>query len=217
VQWRLLKDLPDQDIRQLVALGRRRRFNRNEVVFHRDDPGDSLHLIEKGRFAIRVTSPLGDTVTIAVRGPGDSLGEMALVADTPKRTATVVALERAETLAVYRDDFDRLRRKHPAIDAVMLAFLVSELGRLNERLLEALYLPVEKRVLRRLDDLTALYPAAEGGVTIAITQEALAEMAGATRSTVNQVLRREASRGVLELERGRIRVLDRDAVAARAR
>jgi CRP-like cAMP-binding protein len=217
MQWRLLQGLPDQDIREFIALGRRRRFGRNEVVFHRDDPGDSLHLIEKGRFAIRVMTPLGDTVTIAVRGPGDSLGEMALVADTPRRTATVVALERAETLAVYRDDFDRLRRKHPAIDAVMLAFLVSELGRLNERLLEALYLPVEKRVLRRLDDLTALYPAAEGGVTIAITQEALAGMAGATRSTVNQVLRREASRGVLELERGRIRVLDRGAVAARAR
>ena len=66
-------------MRELLQIARRRRFSRNEVVFHRDDPGDSLHLISKGRFAIRVMTPLGDTATIAVRGPGESFGEMALV------------------------------------------------------------------------------------------------------------------------------------------
>ena len=86
MRWRLLEDVPEADVQHLVSVSRRRRFGRNEVVFHRDDPADSLHLIEKGRVAIRVSSPLGDTVTIAVHGPGESFGEMALVGSA-RRTA----------------------------------------------------------------------------------------------------------------------------------
>ena len=136
-------------MQRLVSVSRRRRFDRNEVVFHRDDPADSLHLIEKGRVAVRVSTPLGDTVTIAVRGPGWSFGEMALVGAS-RRTATVAALDQTETLAVYKDDFEQLRREHPSVDRLLFAFLVGEVRLLEERLLEALYLPVERRVLRRL-------------------------------------------------------------------
>ena len=70
---------------------------------------------------------------------------------------------------------------------------------LNERLLEALYVPVERRVLRRLVELAELYPGADGRSRDTLTQEALAELAGAARPTVNQVLREEEKRGTIEL------------------
>src|SRR5437773_7751951 len=93
MDWGLLEGVPAEQVRELLRIARRRNFARNEVVFHRDDPGDSLHLISKGRFSIRVMTPLGDVATIAVRGPGESFGEMVLVADEPRRSATVTALE----------------------------------------------------------------------------------------------------------------------------
>jgi CRP-like cAMP-binding protein len=68
MQWRLFESILEADVQRLVAVSRRRRFGPNEVVFHRDDPADSLHLIANGRFAIRIVTPVGDTVTIAVRG-----------------------------------------------------------------------------------------------------------------------------------------------------
>jgi CRP-like cAMP-binding protein len=212
MEWRLLAGVPEEDLRALLQIARRRRFARNEVVFHRDDPGDSLHLIQKGRFSVRVMTPLGDVATIAVRGAGESFGEMALVSDEPRRSATVTALEQAETFAVYRDDFASLRRRHPSIDQLLLRFLANEVRLLNERLLEALYLPVEKRVLRRLVELAALY---QGVITL--TQEALAELAGTSRPTLNQVLREEERRGTIELERGRTTVLDLVELARRSR
>ena len=61
--------VPDEEVRRLLSVARRRRFSRHEVVFHREDPADSLHLISKGRFAIRIMTPLGETVTIGIRGP----------------------------------------------------------------------------------------------------------------------------------------------------
>ena len=113
-------------MRRLLSIARRRRFSRNEVVFHREDPADSLHLISKGRFAIRIMTPLGETVTIGIRGPGDSFGEMALVAEGRKRSATVEALEEAETFAVYVAEFQRLRREHPTVNQVLIGFLAEE-------------------------------------------------------------------------------------------
>ena len=215
MRWRLLEALPEADVQRLVSVSRRRRFDRNEVVFHRDDPADSLHLIEKGRVAVRVSTPLGDTVTIAVRGPGWSFGEMALVGAS-RRTATVAALDHTETLAVYKDDFEQLRREHPSVDRLLFAFLVGEVRLLEERLLEALYLPVERRVLRRLRELTANGDDQQP-LEVPLTQEELAELAGTTRSTINRILRDEAKRGTVKLERGRTTVLDREEIARRAR
>ena len=53
----LLDDLEGVDRRELVAASRRRKFTRNEVLFHESDPGDTLHLVTKGFVAIRTGTP----------------------------------------------------------------------------------------------------------------------------------------------------------------
>ena len=78
---------------------------------------------------------------------------MALVDEGARRSATVAALEDAETFAVYQAEFHRLRKEHPQVNQVLIAFLAAEVRRQNELLLEALYIPVERRVLRRLVEL----------------------------------------------------------------
>jgi CRP/FNR family transcriptional regulator, cyclic AMP receptor protein len=212
MEWRLLQGVPPDEIRRLLSLARRRTFKRGEVVFHRLDPSDSLNLVVKGRFAIRVMTPVGDTVTIAVRGPGDAFGEMGLLGNAP-RSATVAALEEAETFCLYKTEFERVRREHPAVNEVLLGFLANEVRMLNERLLEALYIPAERRVLRRIVELTEVY----GGKEIPLTQEELAGLAGTSRATVNSVLRDEERRGAVELHRARTVVLDPAGIAGRAR
>jgi CRP-like cAMP-binding protein len=212
MEWRLLEGVPQEEVRRLLALARRRTFRRGEVVFHREDPSDSLHFIAKGRFGVRVMTPLGDTATIAVRGPGDTFGEMGAIGRAP-RSATVEALEEAETFCLYEREFERVRREHPAVNDVLIAFLANEVRMLNERLLEALYLPAERRVLRRVVELSDLY----GGAEIPLTQEELAGLAGTSRATVNAVLREEEKRGTVELGRGKTVVIDREAIARRAR
>ena len=214
MDWPLLATVPAEDVRQLLSIARRRTFSRNEVVVHRGDPADSMHLIASGRFAVRITTSRGDTALIAMRGPGDSFGELALVSSDAKRVATVSALEPGETRSVYRDDFVRLRRQHPSVDAVLVHLLAEEVRRLSERLTEAYYEDADTRVRRRLVELAR---AAEGAATIPLTQEALAEMAGTSRATVNRVLRDEQRRGSIELGRGRTIIRELAELARRAR
>ena len=216
MQWALLDGVPEDELRGILQVARRRSFVRNEVVCHRGDPADSCHLIAKGRFAIRTTTSLGDTVTVAIRGPGATFGEMALLVEDGKRLSTVAALEPGETYSIFRTDFDHIRATHPGADRFLWAFLVNEVRTLNERLLEALYLPVDERGRRRLLELAELYGDGDGPVTVPLTQEVVAELAGATRPTVNQVLRDEERRGAIELTRGRITILDVPKLARRA-
>jgi CRP-like cAMP-binding protein len=209
--------LPAEDVRELLQVARRRTFGRGEVVFHEGDPADSMHLIEKGRFAVRTRTPLGETALLAIQGRGDAFGELALLTDGAKRSATVAALEAGETRSVFRDDFARLQQRHPGVNQILLRLLGEQLRRTNERLLEAHYVDADTRVRRRLLGLSRLYGGLEGPVVVPLTQEELAEMAGTSRATVNRVLREEQQRGSIDLKRGKTTVLDVQALAKRAR
>src|SRR5262249_22275871 len=158
MDWPLLADLPAEDVRQLLSIARRRTFTRGEVVFHREDPADCLHLVVRGRFGARVLTPLGDSVLVDVFGPGQSFGELALLLTEARRSATVEALETGETRSVFRDDFSVLQREHPGVKDVLLRLLAEQLRRSTDRVVEAHYVDAETRVRRRVAELASTYP-----------------------------------------------------------
>ena len=217
MRWEVLEGVPEEDVRQLLSIARRRTFRRGEVVFHVHDPADTLHLIVSGRFAVRVQTALGDVAILAVLGPGDIFGELGLIGGESRRGATVEALEQGETRSVHRPDWERLRREHPSVGDVLTVILADRMRRLNTHLLEALYAPADKRVLRRLVELAGLYAPGAEEARIPLRQEDLASIAGTSRATVNRVLREEEARGSVRLERGRTIVLDRAALERRGR
>ncbi|HMJ33793.1 MAG TPA: Crp/Fnr family transcriptional regulator [Baekduia sp.] len=199
--------------RELLMVARRRTFARNEVVFHRDDPADTMHLIVRGRFAVRIVTPLGDTATLALLSPGQTFGEVALLTEEGRRTATVLALEPGETRSLHQVDFAALQRRHPQALDVLVRALATRLDALSAQLVDALYVPADRRVLRRVAELAALYgEGRDGEVAIPLTQEDIAGLAGTSRATVNRVLRECEARGLVRLERGRTVVLNAAAI-----
>jgi CRP/FNR family transcriptional regulator, cyclic AMP receptor protein len=217
MQWELLSGLTDEDQRDVLAMTNRRVYASGEVVFHRDDPADTVHLIAKGRFAARIITALGETALLHVFGPGQLFGEMALLDGFSRRSATVTALEGGETRVLRKVDFDALLLRRPEVGALLLSSLVDRVRRLSDLLVEALYIPADLRVLRRVHDLAAVYGNAESTTTIPLTQEELAGLAGTSRATVNRVLREASRRGEVGLQRGRTVVIDLPALGRSAR
>jgi CRP-like cAMP-binding protein len=213
----LLGRLTEDDRRKVLSSTRRRRYARGEVVFHEGDLGDALHLIAKGHVAVRATTPLGDVSTFTVLGPGEVFGEGALLADDSRRTGTVVALEAVETQTLSGDQFGTLRREHPEVDRFLIEVLSAQVRRLSSRLQEALFIPAETRVLRRLVELGRSYRIDERTVVIPLTQDDIASLAGTSRPTANRVLKSAEDDGILSVRRSRIEVLDPDALERRAR
>lgn len=213
----LLGRLTEDDRRKVLSGTRRRRYARGEVVFHEGDLGDALHLIAKGHVAVRATTPLGDVSTFTVLGPGEVFGEGALLADDSRRTGTVVALEPVETQTLSGDQFGTLRREHPEVDRFLIEVLSTQVRRLSSRLQEALFIPAETRVLRRLVELGDSYRTDESTVVIPLTQDDIASLAGTSRPTANRVLKAAEDDGILSVRRSRIEVLDPEALERRAR
>jgi CRP-like cAMP-binding protein len=215
MEWGLLSSLTEDERSQVVAAARRRSFARGEVLVHEGDPADSLHLIASGRVAIRVSTPSGDRATLNILSPGDYFGELSLVRRRGDRvrSATVLALEPTETLAISVTTFDELCAHQPAFDQLLVAALARRVEYLSARLLDALYVGLDRRLYRCLLDLAAVYGNADGVTTIPLTQEHLADLVGGTRPSVNQILQRLSSQDIVELQRGRVVV--RDAAALR--
>jgi CRP-like cAMP-binding protein len=216
VQWALLDSLPESDQRAVLAKCKRQRYRRGEVVFREGDIGDSVHLVAKATFAVRVSAPSGDVVTLDVLGPGDVFGEQALIGREIERSATVVALEQAETMRLTGADFDTLLGEHPATVRLLVAMLDARLRATSLSLLDALYLPAETRLFRQLVRLAEIYADHTSG-GIPIIQDDLATLAGTTRQTVNRVLREAQDDELIRLARGRVEVLDPVKLAHRAR
>lgn len=202
--WPILSSLSDDERRQVLALARRRRFLRGEIVVHRDDPADTMHLVQTGCLAVRMLTPVGDMATLALVGPGDAVGEIELVRDERMRTATIQALAPTETYALNRQTFDRLRREHPAVDALLVQILADRVAELTERLVDALYTPAPRRVATLIETLADSYRDGSGDSTIPLTQEDLASLAGTSRLTVSRVLRGMRERGRIEVSRGKL-------------
>ena len=210
MEWRLLAGVPRDEVARTLEIARRRTFARDEVVFHEGDPADTVHLIESGRAAVHATTRHGQRVTLAVLGPGDAFGELALLEPGARRNATVAAIEPLVTRAIYEADFHRLRRTHPELSEVIIALLSDRVRVLDAQLLDALYLSADLRVRKRLAELAERYEETDGETVIPLRQEDIADLAGTSRATVNRVLREEARRGTVRLTRGRTAVLDRE-------
>jgi CRP/FNR family cyclic AMP-dependent transcriptional regulator len=211
-EFSMLKGLDVADTRAVLSAARRRKYKRGEAICREGDPGDTLFLLDRGHVAVRVTTPLGDTATMRVLGPGSQFGEIAVIESVP-RSATVVALDAVETMSLHRDVIQELRGSHPTVDRVLLSASLNEVRRLTMALAEALYLQVPKRLARTLQRLLDVFP--DG--TIPLTQDDIAGLCGTTRQTANEVLQSLVADGCIALSRGRITVVDATRLAHAAR
>lgn len=211
----ILDQLGPDERRTLLARMHRKRFAKGEVIFHEGDPADALHLIAKGHVSVKVTTPRGEPAILCVLGPGSLVGEYAAIAPA-RRSATATALDPTETMTLDYDEFASVRAQWPSVDRFLLENAITEVRRLSAALSDALYLPVEQRVLRRLLEVAELY-GLEDGRSIPIGQADLAGLAGVARQTTNRILAGVQSAGAIRLHRGSIEILDVAAVQKRAR
>ncbi len=208
MEWALLSNL-DQELRQRVLKAARRRvFRANEVVFKEGDPGDALHVIARGHVAIRVSTPRGERVTLTVLGPGEAFGELSLLSEGSTRSATAAAVEGADTFSLYRREFDEIRHGNPGVERLLVDALAARVGRLTGHLVEALHEPVEVRVARRLLSLANSYADDVGAISVPMTQEDLASLAGTTRQIIDRILGELVVAGTIAITPGRIEVTD---------
>ena len=217
---RLFANLDERTLDLLTAALRTRRYRRNEVIFHTDDPGDSLFVVADG--GVMITLPADDGSEPAILttiGPGGFFGELALLDGAP-RSATAIAMDQVETLVLRRDAFDRLVDAEPALRRALLAALAAEIRRLTAQVQDLHFLDLPGRLahhlLREIDRLERTQPGDEVRLPWPYTQGELAGMIGGSRQSVNRLLADFVAQGLLRFEGDDLVIPDARRLAAAA-
>jgi CRP/FNR family cyclic AMP-dependent transcriptional regulator len=179
-------------------------FGREHDVYRQGEPGISLFFLLEGNVALTIQTPEGRTLGLAVLGPGDVFGELALM--TGERYVTAHALTKVRVAVVRADETRALAGGDPDLLSEVLSLVGKRLQTAVEALSGLLSASLGARVARHLLNLAVEDPDTKT-LRIAITQEELAHLVGATREAVNRELRRLARRELLSLGRGRIVIL----------
>ena len=195
------------------------RFQAGAGIMTATQPGEVVYIVLDGTLKVSVVQADGRELSLAILGPGETVGELAL-ADRGGRSADVVALEPTTMLWLDRTQFGLLRREMPALTENLLVLLARRLRLANAQLQAIATLDVHGRVARQLLALADAYGEAVPGTTGAVriplrlTQGDLANLVGATRVRVNEVLVGFKRRHSLAVDAWhRVTILDRQALA----
>ena len=214
----LFKHASPNILESLAGRLRRRRFRRNEVIFHQGDPGDALHIVAAGSVKILLPSAEGDEAIIATLRPGDFFGELALLDGAP-RSATASALDQSDTLVLPRAEFTQLLDTLPGLRDALLASLAHELRRLTSHVEELHFLDLAGRLAMRLNRLAKeASPEATGEIKLdwPYTQSDLAAMIGGTRQSVNRLLSELVEDDLIRITPDALFITDLEELARRA-
>lgn len=213
----LFRGLSAAELARVNDLLGRTRFPAGAAILTATQPGEVAYVVLDGTLKVSVVQADGRELSLAILGPGEIVGELAL-ADQGGRSADVVALEPATLLWLDRTLFGQLRRDIPAVTENLLVLLARRVRLANAQLQAIATLDVHGRVARQLLALAEAHgePVA-GGVRIPLrlTQGDLASLVGATRVRVNEVLVGFKRRRSVSVDaRHRVTIHDRDALAA---
>lgn len=179
---------------QLAAIAeraRRRTYRAEEAILHQEDPGQTLYVILSGTVKVSTNLPDGSEVFLALLAAGDTFGEMSLI-DAGSRSADVVTQEETTLLSIDRRLFEELIAACPPFTHNLLRMLARRLRLANVRIQAHCTLDVYGLVARQILEFAELYGATQqDGTTlipIRLTQTAMAELVGASRERVNQVM-----------------------------
>jgi CRP/FNR family transcriptional regulator, cyclic AMP receptor protein len=214
-----LEGLSREETEAMEAVGRRRAYGRNVTLFHQADEVGPVVVLLRGRVKLTIVSEGGREAIVALRGPGDLLGELAAIDDRPRST-TVTTLEPVEVLLVARSDFSALLEERPRIALVILRLVAGRLRYADAQQAQFATHDLVGRLSQRLVELCDRFGTrGENGIEIdlPLSQEELGSWIGASREGVSKAFQVLRSLGIVETGRRRVRVLDRDGLQRYAR
>lgn len=214
----LLESVEPQAAAALIDQMHRAAFPAGHIIFHEGDPGDRVYIIVAGKVKISLRGPGGRENLRALMGPTDVFGELA-VFDPGPRTCTAAAITDVATVWLDRATLRAWMAAWPAIAEQLLQALSRRLRTTDDELIELVSSDVTARVARQLLALAERFGTPEGGaVRVAhdLTQDEMAQLVGADRTSVNRALRGFAARGWIVPEAKAVLIVAPDALARRA-
>jgi CRP/FNR family cyclic AMP-dependent transcriptional regulator len=198
----------------LDGLGRHRRFDPGTTLFLEGDLGGNVMIIHSGHVKVFATSDDAHGVLLAVRGPGDVLGDLSAIDNEP-RSASGTALDEVDAQVISAGDFRSFLGETPGAGLALLRVVIARQRDSDRMRVEFGARDTSARVALRLLELaeTAGEPGSNGiRIVLPLTQDDLAAWVAASREAVARALASLRRRGFITTGRREITIVDLDGL-----
>lgn len=206
----IFADLEEPELKKIEKLGLRKKYKKGNIVVLEKEMGAALFVIITGKVKIVRTDEDGREVILSIFGPGEFFGEMSLL-DGLARSASVVALAKAELFMIHRRDFLKLVNEHPQVAISLLAELTTRLRKADTQIKSLSLKDASGRVanvILMLADDIGVFRKGKVEIDELPLQQDMANMAGTSRETVSRMLHQFVREGHLQMEGNKLTIND---------
>ncbi|WP_434446528.1 Crp/Fnr family transcriptional regulator [Lentzea sp. E54] len=199
--------LDDTDRTALRAAATRVAFEPGSVICHQGDESKNVLVVSRGRVRVSRFTLSGEETVVAVRGPGEIIGELSAI-DGRRRSATLTAVDPVAGMVISARALKRLCEEHPGITWAVLRVVVSRQRAAGDQH-DLRTGPSLHRVGAVLLDL-AHRDASDMITTVPLSQRELAGIAGISRETLARALKTLRDAGIIVTRRTSVEILRED-------
>ena len=206
--------LPDVVLEALAAAAVERHFDRGQVIFLEGDPCAGLHIVASGEAKIFKLSPQGREQILHRMGRGDTFNDVAVLDGGPN-PASAGALTDAVLWVISRGEMQRLAQAYPALAWALIESIARRARHLVAMVEDLSLRSVKSRLARLLlSEAARATTAGELDRSQMVTQAEMAARLGTVREMIGRALRELSEDGLIEFDRHRIVIKDRDGLVA---
>lgn len=192
--------LPQKIITKLAFMASRKFYGRGEFVFHAGDKTDHCHFVESGCIPLSKESSSGKSIAFLLAEKGATLNAVTCFRPCT-RFFSARAIEKAIVLEIPIDDFIKWVFEYPALTRNIIVTLGDLLDAAYQRILDLMNESAEQRIINILFIISARL-----GMTLALTNQDLADLSGTSRETAARIVSKLQASGILSKSRGKIKI-----------
>lgn len=212
----LFAGLGGEELMELSSFVARKRVAAKTAIVRQGEPGSRMFAIVRGKVKVSVSSEDGREATLDILGDGEFFGEMTVL-DGQARSASVIALETTDLVLLERSSLLAFLERTPRAAAMMLSALSQRLRATDALVEDTLFLNLPSRLAKKLLALAEEHgtPVPRGvRIEIKLSQQEIATLVGATRESVNRLLRLWEEQDAVLYEDGHVTIIDRPKLEA---
>jgi CRP-like cAMP-binding protein len=210
--FNLFKELNQESLEELNRITSMQNISKNQPIYFPQEPSSSLFFLKKGRVKLTKISGDGKEMILGLVNMGEVFGEMAYLGEV-ERNEFATALDDVLVCAINKDEFKSFVEQNPGLNLKMTKLIGLKLKRYSERIEGLVFKDAEQRVASFL-----LKLADENGKTIGdeifvkpfLKHQDIAELTATSRQTVNSILTDLREKKVINFDRKKLIVMNRD-------
>ncbi|MFB6346678.1 MAG: Crp/Fnr family transcriptional regulator [bacterium] len=209
----LFDNLSDDVKQKISEKGKKSTYPADEIIFDREDPGDNFYTVLDGLVKITIPDPLSErNKTLALLGPGEVLGEMAVLTDK-SRSGRATSARETTLFELDHKEFRSLMEEVPQIGINLSRVLSKRLWDTDTEVQAVTFQTIPGRLASQLLKLMDQFgiPDSDGTkIDIKLTHQELADIVGTNRETVTRHLNKFKEKDIISQQEGNLIIKNRE-------